>query len=816
LPNFAINHFSPKLFERGAPGAGMNVGSGPATDAQRPIVYELEQFGSVAEFEQSEQFGVFRSQFEAQIEHIIHFAESAKGVSDADKSSVRRVFTDLKNKLFYTYRGFTNFFSDHKNILYGAGKASIDNFAQHLCQDHPRLSQEQLAAAVVELAVGLDVCAPGAASKLANAARDLELTTSGGLAMKLHQMKEALIQQTIIEFVRDVHRTEPHALGGDQIHYVNAYSNALSERYGLQYQDDPYTQSGMTSTVTEHLVEECSDEISRRLTVGKLVGALSYQCLDRWVEHIQQPSSAALAPLLEQGMPEDDFYSQHGKISEFQEVLKKDFGDVSINSCFQIKPGSEDTYVLAKNPTLIAMDLIKSLKSNAYIEQQLPLRLVLAWRDENRLDRQIIRLDGLIWTQNASKVSDEADVSRELLKLGDLNSSIIQHIDPNERLFVVEQALKNSAPADVDAFIANNKGWLASVRMPVYEDGETPISIAVQNGDLAWVKVLLAGQARASLTQNLGEAPSLGGIRDQRPLHLAAQLGNVEMVRALLDAHMPRDPINGIGFTPLMYAVQEGNAEIVLLLLSCGADPNVPEVAQNSEASIDTPLLLAVQRNYTEIAAALLRRGARTDIEYTYAGKVADIARENACRQMQLLIRFSEMIGDVNSTRNSDSQPLIAACVSGDVAEVEALLMLGADVNIKDINGRTPLHLACVNNRPRVAEQLIKAGASIEERTFKGRTPLFEAVVAGNELCLDVLVKAGADVNARDGRRKTPLIVAVRTGRLDYLSYLLRAGADPTLRDNLGRTPMIWAQNPLKRNKYALATLKEAGTRYIK
>jgi len=67
---------------------------------------------------------------------------------------------------------------------------------------------------------------------------------------------------------------------------------------------------------------------------------------------------------------------------------------------------------------------------------------------------------------------------------------------------------------------------------------------------------------------------------------------------------------------------------------------------------------------------------------------------------------------------------LHAAAYDGQLAIVQQLITLDADLNAKEINGRTPLHHAANNGHLKVIEVLVRAGADMEIRDVEDMTPL--------------------------------------------------------------------------------------------
>jgi len=77
--------------------------------------------------------------------------------------------------------------------------------------------------------------------------------------------------------------------------------------------------------------------------------------------------------------------------------------------------------------------------------------------------------------------------------------------------------------------------------------------------------------ARLLISQSPPASARIKDKRGQLPLHRAAAVGSVPMMRILLDAKSPLDATDVDGMTALHHAVSEGHGDAALLLLTQGA-----------------------------------------------------------------------------------------------------------------------------------------------------------------------------------------------------------------------------------------------------
>jgi len=156
-------------------------------------------------------------------------------------------------------------------------------------------------------------------------------------------------------------------------------------------------------------------------------------------------------------------------------------------------------------------------------------------------------------------------------------------------------------------------------------------------------------------------------------------------------------------------------------------------------------------------------------------------------------ILATEYPEDVNSQSFDDaSAPLHLALMNGHGDLARTLVERGADVSVRDKNGRTPLHCASYSGHVDMARMLAERGADISARAQDGRTPLLWTLHYGNVDVARMLVERGADVSAKAQDGKSLLHWAMDYGYLDVVRMLVRHGADMSAAQD-GTTPLIWA-----------------------
>ncbi|CAH1783527.1 unnamed protein product [Owenia fusiformis] len=205
-------------------------------------------------------------------------------------------------------------------------------------------------------------------------------------------------------------------------------------------------------------------------------------------------------------------------------------------------------------------------------------------------------------------------------------------------------------------------------------------------------------------------------------LHRAVNLRTLDQLENILDTgDVVIDVPDKYGNCPLMNAASKGYIDVMDVLIARGADVNW------KNDSGKTALMMACYTGKLESVERLRQAGASYDIT-DKAGCAA-----------------------------------IHSAIDGKNSElIEWILDDGADVNTKELSTKwTPLlRCASVNGNVNVASTLIKQGAELDIKDADGKTALMIAVVNGHQPLVELLLSKNADVQAKNEFGKTVIEMA--------------------------------------------------------
>jgi len=284
------------------------------------------------------------------------------------------------------------------------------------------------------------------------------------------------------------------------------------------------------------------------------------------------------------------------------------------------------------------------------------------------------------------------------------------------------------------------------------------------------------------------------------PLYHVAGFGFRAMVDHLISKRPEDLNVRGPYGIPLHASLHNGHSDVALLLLGHCMDVDVRGIDDR------TPLHMAADRGLLEVTRILIERDASINARDSSGQTVLHLTPS-----AELGAPFDDIYFDVAryllehgigvdaQANTKHSTPLHLASYWGGFKVAQLLLDHGADINVRDKNGRTPLHGA-VEDLPddsgdwffSAIEFLLEHGADVVAKDHGHLTPLHVASASqfdGIRVVL-LLLKHGANAGTLDNECATPLHLASRCGNAKVARVLLEHGADVHALDNNNSTPL--------------------------
>jgi ankyrin repeat protein len=324
-------------------------------------------------------------------------------------------------------------------------------------------------------------------------------------------------------------------------------------------------------------------------------------------------------------------------------------------------------------------------------------------------------------------------------------------------------------------------------------DGMTALHWASLNGDLAIVNVLLpAGATTEPLTR----------VGRYTPLHLASSRGHGAVIARLLEAGAKATTPTATGVQAIHLAAQSGTADGIRALLDRGAEVNVVD-----ETHGRTPLVFAASQNRLAAMKVLIERGAdpnRATRVIDYQERAAADSTARTIRARTIAATTGRTVDQPQNVSNTTDPNAVAAAGRGRAGAPGGRQGGGGrgagafDPDDPDIppelrgrrGGGDP-------NAPRPLSDIQQIGRQ------GGFSAIHYAARDGYTDAALLLLESGVGINTPSaGDRSTPLLVAAINGNFDLAMGLLARGADPNLASDDGAAPLFAVIN----NEWALRT----------
>ncbi|XP_054762967.2 transient receptor potential cation channel subfamily A member 1-like [Lytechinus pictus] len=223
---------------------------------------------------------------------------------------------------------------------------------------------------------------------------------------------------------------------------------------------------------------------------------------------------------------------------------------------------------------------------------------------------------------------------------------------------------------------------------------KSPLHWAAETDHLGFVEFLLKNGGYRLL--------EITDIYEQTALHYAAEAGNVEMIKKLIQYEVKGEVRDMTEKTPVHIAAQAGYLSCVEELLH-----QTPLLLNDEDQDGMTPLLIACYHGHRDLVKTLLKIGADiTSVNDDHRTALMLAAMNNHVETMSILIEHNCDIHALDKYKNS---ALHLSVDGGHIGPANLLIRAGADQSASNNEGFTPLELAIDADHGEIAAAIIKS-----------------------------------------------------------------------------------------------------------
>jgi ankyrin repeat protein len=259
-------------------------------------------------------------------------------------------------------------------------------------------------------------------------------------------------------------------------------------------------------------------------------------------------------------------------------------------------------------------------------------------------------------------------------------------------------------------------------------------------------------------------------------LYAAIQYGDIKMLKELISKGVSLNPQGKLlaGQTPLIWAVNAKNFEIIKVLITNGADVNGKNVVGS------TALIYSTRVGDPEIVKYLVDKGAKVNIKDSLlvsplmnTVSVENETEEVSAKELEIVKFLIEKGANINELNKDGESVLVYAIMQGNFELVKFLVEKGADIHLKNVNETSIFMNAAYFHNLEIVKYLVDKGANIKDKDGNGATALMYTIIGGGNLPLvKYLVEIGVDVNSKGYDGATALSLAKENGNREIVDYL--------------------------------------------
>jgi len=296
---------------------------------------------------------------------------------------------------------------------------------------------------------------------------------------------------------------------------------------------------------------------------------------------------------------------------------------------------------------------------------------------------------------------------------------------------------------------------------------------AAKNGDKKAVEKLLAQGVNVDIE-----------LAQTTPLMKASGAGQAEIVRVLISAGADINKEGYEGTTALMFAAMEGRLETVKLLVEKGANVSAVNKSGHSAgrmASDKTQVEVVKYLSAHGYKPAGVQYARQIEKQYNVSFTGGDFVQAVKSNNKELVLLFIKAGIDMNAPGRAgylESTAIEETIKAENASMAKLLIENGLDVNKHESHHDTPLMMAAEAGNAEIARLLMKAGAEVNARDHRGNTALHEAVNAKDPEIVRLLIEAGADMYAMSEGDNTNMNNALHNKSEEIVRILVEKGYD--------------------------------------